>query len=104
MLLPARPLLFACAAWMALGAAVSVEPEWLPLWWQAGGALLAVALVDAAHIWWESEPAVRRKVQATLPLGVSSPVEVFFAWKGESRREVRIADFVPDRFEAQGLP
>jgi uncharacterized protein (DUF58 family) len=99
MLLPARPLLIAVLAWLALAVVASIQTALLPAWGAAGGVLLLIAAVDAAHAWWETEPSAHRSIHATLPLGVPSPVTLTLRWNGMGARSGMAIDHAPGAFE-----
>lgn len=104
MLIPAPPLLIGTAVWFAAGIVASITPGFEPLWQWGGVFLASVAIIDALWIWWEAPPAAERKVQATLPLGVSATVDILLGWRERTPRLCQVSDTLPAGFESEDLP
>lgn len=104
MLLPSRSLIVLAVLWLAFGIAAAIRPAWLPAWGWAGLGATLLAVFDMAWAWWEPPPSVTRKLNATLPLGVTSKVELHVHWETSFPRPAHIHDHAPTAFETTGIP
>lgn len=104
MILPAKALLWALTAWLAAAIAAAFLPLLMPA---VSGLGLLIALWAAAD--WllvrrVQLPAMQRRVQQTLPLGIWSPVELLLHWPGWVPRQVELFDHSPAHFAQEGMP
>ncbi|MBN6149815.1 DUF58 domain-containing protein [Xanthomonas sp. AmX2] len=99
---PAPPLLVLLGLWALCGLASALQ--WLALWpWQAlGGAIAAVAAIDAWRLWRRPTPQVRRELPEALPLGVER--EAVLHIDSAQRQRVDVFDLVPSGWRMHGLP
>ncbi|PLK47251.1 DUF58 domain-containing protein [Uliginosibacterium sp. TH139] len=104
MMLPAKALLAALAAWLVLAIASAIEPALQPLDNAAGVALLLWAAVDWLRARSEALPAAQRVVNATLAVGEWAQVELRFHWAHRVPAELSVFDHHPSSFQQEGLP
>lgn len=104
MMLPAKALLAALAAWLVLAIASAIEPALQPLDNAAGVALLLWAAVDWLRARSEALPAAQRVVNATLAVGEWAQVELRFHWARRVPAELSVFDHHPASFQQEGLP
>lgn len=104
LLLPARALIVAAVLWFALGIAAAWFPLLFVYWASVGAVLGLLAVADLAAAWWEESPEVSRRLNATLPLGVPSRVELHLRGSLKTVRVAQVLDHAPVAFETTGLP
>lgn len=102
---PTRTLLYCVLAWGVLGALLSFLPEALaPLFWLAGGALLAVALVDVWRGWAMPALRVERQAAGVWPVGVWNNATVTLHNGGTRPLQCALFDDYPAGWELDGMP
>lgn len=105
---PTRRLLALAAAWVGLGLALRFVPVLAPAWplWPAfGGALAALALIDAWRLRRE-RPALKieRRLPATWPLNAAVTVETTVSHRAGRVLPLLVHDLFPESFRAEHLP
>lgn len=97
-------LLRLLGAWVALGVAASVWPALFTAWAAAGGALLALLVLDGLSLSGRPPLVVQRELPRVLPLGRFTPVQLRLENPG--RRAVRgeLFDHAPPDMEQKQLP
>lgn len=103
-MIPARRLFFLLWAWLCVGVAAALWPQWVSWWAGMGGLVLMAAGLD----WLVSlrQPAidVERVVPGTLALGVWSRVHLRLHHAGRTRLAVEVFDHFPPDSEVRGMP
>lgn len=109
---PARKLLQCVLAWAAFGLLASVlgafAPAlkgWLaPLFWTAGGALLAVCVVDLWRGWHWPPLAVERQAPGVWPVGVWHGAALTLRNQGKRAVQLDVFDDYPAGWDIEGMP
>ncbi|MYN10915.1 DUF58 domain-containing protein [Pseudoduganella aquatica] len=107
---PARRLLQLLLAWAALGAAASVPAlagtAWplSALWWLAGAALLAAALVDAWHTLRPPPLRLERQLPGVLPVELWHAVTLTVHNLGTRPLRLDLFDGYPAAWALEGMP
>jgi uncharacterized protein (DUF58 family) len=104
MIIPARTLLVAMGAWLALGVCTAFVPTLESAWQAIGLLLLLWSFADFLLVRWQQAPSMQRVVNSSLPLGEWSPVEIRLHWFGRVAHSAEAFDHYPADFEQQGLP
>jgi uncharacterized protein (DUF58 family) len=102
-----RPTLFSVyviLAWFAVGVVVAILPAWRLAWYATAGLIVAVALLDMWLLSFAAPLQVTRRVSGSLPVGVSSSVELRLQNSGRSKLRVAVFDHYPAPCEMEGLP
>lgn len=103
MIRPARSLIAGAVLWFVIAIVASFAPRLTPIWFGLGGAILFWALLDLFLLVRQSAPRVERFVNATLPVGVWSHVELHLVCSDRKQR-VEVFDHIPSDFEHTGQP
>ncbi len=101
---PGPAALAAAAAWLVLAGFASVWPVLQPVWLVTGVLLAAALAFDAVRAARVGPFRVERTVAGSLPLGVSSPVELRVHNEGRRRAALLVTDHAPPALETEGLP
>lgn len=101
---PGRGLLRLLALWTLLGVAASLWPALLPVWLGGGLALAALAAWALRRVLRVPALEAERRVAASLPLGVASPVTVRLVNPGTRPLDLELFDHHPETAEPEGLP
>ncbi|MDB5887426.1 MAG: hypothetical protein JWM03_298 [Rhodocyclales bacterium] len=104
MIVPAKPLLFAIGAWLALGICTAFVAPLQAAWQLMGATILLWGFVDFLLARWQPAPSMQRVVNSSLPLGEWSSVEIRLHWHGRVAPGAEAFDHHPQAFEQQGLP
>lgn len=104
MMLPAKPLLAALAAWLMLALASTFLPILQTVCGLTGMALLLWVATDWLLTTGRPLPAVQRVVSDTLPVGAWSQVELRLHWTGPVSAMLQAFDHHPPGFAQEGLP
>ena len=101
---PGIALVWLLAAWSLLGFACAMG--WLPIsvWQISGGALLAVALVDAWTLSRLATPIVRRILPGVIPVGVERDATLQLEAGDVHAVTVDVHDLLPGDWPVHGLP
>jgi len=104
MMRPASALLWALLGWTGMGALAGLDL--CPLWvWLSAGALIAVlGAVDAARLWREPSPQLRRELPAVAPLGPELMVRLSLRATGRQTLRMVLHDLHPGGWAVRGMP
>ena len=91
-------------AWAALGLACAFGLAPLLAWQLAGLALLLLALADAARLWREPDPLLRRELPRIVPVGVEREATLHLQAAGRHSQHLQVHDLLPGDWAASGLP
>lgn len=100
---PARRLLHVLLVWLALGVVVSVWPVGQPVFWGAGGLLLAALLLDAALLRRVGPVEARRVLPPSLAVDTWNTVRLELR-SPERPLRMEVFDHVPSDCDVEGLP
>jgi uncharacterized protein (DUF58 family) len=104
MLIPSNRLVWAAAALLGLGVAVSILPDFAYVWPVAAALVVAFAAVDAIAALRMRPPAARRVVPGSLALGVPHDVTLRLATADDAPLACDVHDHHPALAEVHGLP
>ncbi|TWI60919.1 uncharacterized protein (DUF58 family) [Pseudoduganella lurida] len=103
-MVPARRLLAALGALVALGIATGLWPVLLAGWWAAAGMLLLAAMADALLARRPLALRIERQVAGVLPAGVWQTVRVTLHNEDAGPLTLALFDDYPADWELEGLP
>lgn len=101
---PAIGLVIASLLWFVVGIIAAIVPSLLVVWYGLAGVLLALLLLDLWWLWLSPVITAQRSVSGSLPVGVTSSVQLEFANSGRRKVTLAVFDHYPAQCEIEDLP
>lgn len=103
-MIPGRGFFVAGGLWAALALATAFYPALFEIWGGVAIAFLVLAWFDYRRARGVAPPAVERRVQATMPLGIWQPVSIIVHAGEQGALNLSLFDHYPHGGDVEGLP